>query len=153
MDSLVYSEYQLNLEKYLASSLSDIYGIGLAKAFHACFFFGLNPYGSIKRLTLYQFACISLLFKDYYLTGSRLKNTCFTNLRKLIENNSYKGLRYVMKLPMHGQRTSTNAKTSKKRHLHDINYEELIRNVRLHAVYFLSDKAVRKVQKKKLLHE
>ena len=149
MRKFIYSEFHLNLNKHLGWSLSDIYGIGLSKAHRACYAFGLNPKGFIKDLSYYHFACISIWFKDLYLTGNRLKTTCFINLRKLIEYNSYKGLRYLMKLPMHGQRTSTNAKTSKKRHLHDIHFEDLTRSVRLYAVHFLSDKDARDFKKKR----
>jgi len=40
-----------------------------------------------------------------------------TNISKLIQTTLYRGRRHAMNLPVNGQRTHTNAKTRKKRHV------------------------------------
>lgn len=47
--------------------------------------------------------------------GSALRTFNYKNIRFLKDNRSYRGLRHRYNLPVRGQRTHTNAKTSKKK--------------------------------------
>lgn len=50
------------------------------------------------------------------LVGKKLKNFIKDNILFIENSRTYKGLRHKVSLPVRGQRTHTNAKTSKKKH-------------------------------------
>jgi ribosomal protein S13 len=50
-----------------------------------------------------------------FLINIELKDKIFINIRKLKLLKGYKGTRHIYNLPVHGQRTKTNAKTCKKK--------------------------------------
>ena len=50
----------------------------------------------------------------FYKTGQKIDSDRVANIRKLIKISSYKGLRHFKGLPVRGQRTKTNAKTSRR---------------------------------------
>jgi small subunit ribosomal protein S13 len=52
--------------------------------------------------------------REYNVEGS-LRNEVRSNIRRLIEIGSYRGNRHRKGLPVHGQRTRTNARTRKGR--------------------------------------
>ena len=52
--------------------------------------------------------------RKHYKTGQKIDSDRVSNIRKLIKISSYKGLRHFKGLPVRGQRTKTNAKTSRR---------------------------------------
>ena len=130
MCGLIFSDVKLNINKIIMFSISGIYGLGLSKAIYICYFLGLKPFYPMKSLSYYHYLIMTILFRQFYVTSTDLKNQCFLNLKKLIDCFSYRGLRYITQLPMSGQRTSTNAKTSKKRKLYDLHFIELTKDLK-----------------------
>ena len=51
---------------------------------------------------------------NYYVIGNKLTREKTNNIKRLIKISSYRGFRHVKGLPSRGQRTHTNAKTSRK---------------------------------------
>lgn len=49
------------------------------------------------------------------LTRSRCERVIFGNIKKCISISCVKGMKYVRSLPVNGQRTKTNGRTSKQR--------------------------------------
>jgi small subunit ribosomal protein S13 len=49
------------------------------------------------------------------MTENVLKRSVYLNIQKKININNYSGFRHISNLPIRGQRTHTNAKTSRSR--------------------------------------
>jgi len=52
------------------------------------------------------------------LSDTRLKRTLYANITTLVDISSYRGLRHKYGLPLHGQRTRTNARTQRTLNLY-----------------------------------
>jgi small subunit ribosomal protein S13 len=67
----------------------------------------------MSELTEAQVDRIRELVDKEYLAEGDLRREVSQNIRRLIEIGSYRGLRHRRGLPVHGQRTRTNARTRK----------------------------------------
>src|ERR1700753_1847043 len=110
----VYKQYTLNINKELRSSLQLIYGIGLYKSNLISVKMGLSFPFLFKNLNSYNLQLLSCILDYYTWLEIRIKHYIFQNIKKLVELNSYKGLRHKDSLPTRGQRTRTNASTKKR---------------------------------------
>jgi small subunit ribosomal protein S13 len=102
--------------KLLPFALCNIYGLGKAHTFTICKKLGFSKNLTIQSLSKEQ---ISKLVKhiessNIVISGDLLKIRLLI-AKKLVSIKSYKGIRRSQGLPVRGQRTHTNAKTSKKR--------------------------------------
>jgi len=97
--------------KRIDIALSYIYGIGrnLAKKILQ----EVNIDGSIrtKDLTQEQVAAIDRYIAENLKVEGELKREVQQNIKRLIDIQCYRGLRHRRNLPVHGQRTRTNART------------------------------------------
>ena len=74
---------------------------------------GIAPGIRVKELSEEQVAQIrDVLDKQYKVEGD-LRREVQSNVKRLIEIGCYRGTRHRMRLPVHGQRTRTNARTKK----------------------------------------
>ncbi len=96
-------------------ALRSIYGIGPAMAVEilekAQVDAELPP--RMNELTDAQVDRIRELVDREYIAEGDLRREVNQNIRRLIEIGSYRGLRHRRGLPVHGQRTRTNARTRK----------------------------------------
>lgn len=96
-------------------ALRSIYGIGPAMAIEilekAQVDAELPP--RMNELTDAQVDRIRELVDREYIAEGDLRREVNQNIRRLIEIGSYRGLRHRRGLPVHGQRTRTNARTRK----------------------------------------
>lgn len=100
-------------DKTAKYALPLIYGIGkhnvdelLAKA-------GVDPRKKVRDLTETEIAHLrEVLDRDFQVEGD-LRREVNGNIRRLIEINSYRGLRHRRGLPTRGQRTRSNARIRK----------------------------------------
>lgn len=92
--------------------LKYFYGIGPKTAQVICHRLQINPQYRVKELTDLQ---INLLVKQLkpYTIDMDLKKQIKSNIEKLINIKSYRGLRHSYGLPVRGQRTRSNGKTQK----------------------------------------
>lgn len=99
-------------EKRLDIALTKIYGIGRFTANQIIKKLNLDPALKAKNLSADQ---VNLLQKEVETTPveGELKRIVRENIQILKRIQSYRGLRHTMKLPAHGQRTRTNARTLK----------------------------------------
>ena len=109
-------ESELPKNKLLPFALQSIYGLGKAHSFLICKKLGFSKNLTVKDLSKEQ---ISRLVKtieslDMLVAGDLLKVRLLV-AKKLVSIKSYRGLRRYQGLPVRGQRTHTNAKTSRKR--------------------------------------
>jgi len=93
--------------------LTYLYGIGPTRARKILADTKVNPDTRIKDLTESEIAAIrDYISKNYKVEGD-LRREVQMNVKRLIEIGSYRGLRHRRNLPVHGQRTKTNARTRK----------------------------------------
>src|SRR5437899_1856547 len=74
---------------------------------------GVNPDKKVKDLTEEEVTRIRQIIEEEGGVEGDLRKEVAMNIRRLIEVGSYRGLRHRRNLPVHGQRTHTNARTRK----------------------------------------
>ena len=109
-------ESELSENKSIFFALKYIFGIGCYRSNFICKKMGFSLNLKVKNLTKDQISKLTLTIESLnYNLGNDLKKLRFVTLKKLINIKSYKGLRRNEGLPVRGQRTHTNSKTSKKK--------------------------------------
>jgi small subunit ribosomal protein S13 len=103
---------ELPKTKALFVGLTAIHGIGQSTGKKICEAAGLDPEMKVQDLTLDQEALIRTEV-DKYLVEGDLRREVQMNIKNKMEINSYQGTRHKKGLPVHGQRTSRNARTRK----------------------------------------
>jgi small subunit ribosomal protein S13 len=103
---------ELPKTKSLFVGLTAIHGIGQSTGKKICEAAGLDPDMKVQDLTLDQEALIRTEV-DKYLVEGDLRREVQMNIKNKMEINSYQGTRHKKGLPVHGQRTSRNARTRK----------------------------------------
>ena len=100
-------------EKRVEIGLTYIFGIGRKSAKDILAMAGVNPDTRVKDLTEDQEAALrDVIDKNYTIEGD-LRREVALNIKRLTEIGCYRGLRHRRGLPVHGQRTKTNARTRK----------------------------------------
>jgi small subunit ribosomal protein S13 len=96
-------------------ALRTVYGVGPANSREILTKAGIDtfPPPRMNELTEAQVDRIREVVDKEYTTEGDLRREVNQNIRRLIEIGSYKGLRHRRGLPVHGQRTRTNARTRK----------------------------------------
>lgn len=75
----------------------------------------VEPSTRVKDLTESQVGLINnLLTKEFKVEGE-LRREVASNIQRIVEINSYRGVRHRRNLPVRGQRTKTNARTRRGR--------------------------------------
>ena len=100
-------------EKRIEIGLTYIYGIGNTRAKEILEKTGINPDIRVKDLTEDQEAQLREVIEHHYLIEGDLRRETAMNIKRLNEIGCYRGLRHRRGLPVHGQRTKTNARTRK----------------------------------------
>lgn len=100
-------------QKRAVVGLTYIYGIGRTSAQHILTEAGVSWEKRISELDDEEVAKIrSIITSDYKVEGA-LRSETQMNIKRLMDINSYRGLRHRKGLPVRGQRTRTNARTRK----------------------------------------
>ena len=95
-------------------ALNEIYGLGNNLAEQICEQLGISSNVKCKNLNNNQLDRLTQCISQNYLTADHLKEKINKNKRHFISINSYKGFRYIERLPCRGQRTHGNAQTARK---------------------------------------
>jgi small subunit ribosomal protein S13 len=99
--------------KHVEIALTYIYGIGRSSARKICGKAGVSFDCKVKDLTEEQTVKLrDIIENDYKIEGS-LRGEVTMNIKRLMDIGAYRGLRHRHGLPVHGQRTHTNARTRK----------------------------------------
>lgn len=99
--------------KRLEIALTYIYGIGPATSKQIVHDSRLNADTRVKDLTEEQVNHLrEIIDKDYKVEGD-LRREVSMNIKRLTEIGCYRGVRHRRGLPVHGQRTRTNARTKR----------------------------------------
>ncbi|MER3402812.1 MAG: 30S ribosomal protein S13 [Armatimonadota bacterium] len=94
-------------------ALPVIFGIGLSSARKILEKTGIAPNKRVRELTEEEVARLRAEIENNYTIEGDLRREIQMNIRRLIEIGCYRGLRHRRGLPVHGQRTRTNARTRK----------------------------------------
>jgi small subunit ribosomal protein S13 len=100
-------------DKRTVISLRYIYGIGPFLADQLCERTGISPDKRARDLSEDELAKLAVLLDNEYVVEGQLRRQIQQNIGRLREIGSYRGLRHRKGLPVHGQRTRTNARTRK----------------------------------------
>lgn len=94
-------------------ALPVIFGIGLSSARKILQATGVDPNKRVRDLTDEEVAKLRAEIENKYTIEGDLRREQQMNIRRLIEIGCYRGIRHRRGLPVHGQRTRTNARTRK----------------------------------------
>jgi small subunit ribosomal protein S13 len=97
-------------EKRVEIALTYIYGIGLPSSSKILTQTNINPDTRVRDLTEEQVNRLRELIDRRFKVEGDLRREVATNVKRLQEIGSYRGLRHRRNLPVRGQRTKTNAR-------------------------------------------
>jgi len=100
-------------EKRVVVALTYIFGIGEKSAQEICEKAGVSPDTRVKSLLEEQGIKLRGIIENEYKVEGELRTELSFNIKRLIDINCYRGRRHRVNLPVHGQRTRTNARTRK----------------------------------------
>ncbi len=100
-------------DKQVLYAIQSIYGVGPKKAAEIVEKSGINPTVRIKDLTEDQVGHLRAVIDAGYQVEGDLRREIYSNIRRLMETGTYRGLRHRRGLPTRGQRTRSNARTRK----------------------------------------
>ncbi len=100
-------------DKRVEIALTYIFGIGLTTAQKILAENKIDPNTRVKDLTEAEVTKIrEYIDKNLQVEGD-LSRLVSLNIKRLKDINAYRGLRHKANLPVHGQRTKTNARTKR----------------------------------------
>jgi small subunit ribosomal protein S13 len=94
-------------------ALTYVHGIGLTGSKKICKKVGVTEDKRINNLSEDELTKIRDIIDEDYLVEGDLRRNISTNIKRLMDLGSYRGIRHRRKLPTRGQRTKTNARTRK----------------------------------------
>jgi len=100
-------------DKRVEIALTYIYGIGRPSANKILGKAEVNKDTRVNQLTEAEVVRIRDIIDQVYKVEGDLRRETATNIKRLMDIGSYQGLRHRRSLPVHGQRTHTNARTRK----------------------------------------
>lgn len=100
-------------EKQIQISLQYLYGVGSTSAKKICATAQLDPTKRTKDLTDDEVHRIREALEQGFKVEGDLRREVQADIRRKVEIGCYQGIRHRRGLPVHGQRTQTNARTRK----------------------------------------
>lgn len=97
--------------KRVEIALTYIYGIGRATSNEILKMASINPDTRVKDLAEAEVGRLRDIIGRNYRVEGDLRREVQMNIKRLMDIGCYRGLRHRMNLPVHGQRTRTNART------------------------------------------
>ena len=98
-------------DKQVQIALTYIHGIGRTRARETVDAVRLVPETRVKDLTDEEVARVRDYIDRHFTVEGDLRREVNLNIKRLMEIGCYRGLRHRRGLPVHGQRTRTNART------------------------------------------
>ena len=100
-------------EKRVEIALTYIFGIGRTRAIETLAATGISPDKRARDLTDEEVVAIRDHIEANYKVEGDLRREVTADIRRKVEIGCYAGIRHRRGLPVHGQRTKTNARTRK----------------------------------------
>ena len=98
--------------KRIDIALTAIYGVGRYTASEIVDDLNIDPGKKVDSLAENEISLLRDKIQNYKIEGD-LRREVDQNIKRLMDINSYRGLRHRRQLPVRGQRTNTNARTRK----------------------------------------
>lgn len=102
----------LPINKHVEIALTSIYGVGRTRAQSICDAAGVSRNLKVRDLTEGDAEKLRAEVSRFSVEGD-LRREISMNIKRLMDLGCYRGIRHRRGLPVHGQRTSTNARTRK----------------------------------------
>ena len=100
-------------DKKVEVSLRYIFGIGIPTSQKICSAANVSVDTKVRDLTEDEVCRIREYIDKNYTVEGELRKQVRQDIQRLIEINSYRGVRHRRGLPLRGQRTKTNARTKR----------------------------------------
>ena len=100
-------------DKRVEIALTYIYGIGRPASNKILEKADINKDTKVNKLTETEVVRIRDIIEQEHKVEGDLRRDIATDVKRLMDIGSYRGLRHRKSLPVHGQRTHTNARTRK----------------------------------------
>jgi small subunit ribosomal protein S13 len=100
-------------EKRLEISLTYIFGVGRTRSQEICTALDIDPSTRVRDLTDDEVARIRNHIEGAFKVEGDLRREIQQDIKRKMEIGCWQGLRHRRGLPVHGQRTQTNARTRK----------------------------------------
>jgi small subunit ribosomal protein S13 len=100
-------------EKRLEISLTYIFGVGRTRANQVCSGTDIDPGTRVRDLTDEEVTRLRNWIEANFKVEGDLRRDISQDIKRKMEIGSYQGIRHRRGLPVHGQRTHTNARTRK----------------------------------------
>jgi small subunit ribosomal protein S13 len=100
-------------DKRVEIALTYIFGIGRTRAHETLAGTGVNPDSRVADLGDDELVRLRDWIEANYRIEGDLRREIASDIRRKVEIGSYQGIRHRRGLPVHGQRTHTNARTRK----------------------------------------
>lgn len=98
-------------DKRIEIALTYIFGIGRSSAVKILKKVKIDPSRKASSLKTEEISKLKSIIEGDYKIEGPLKRDIMTNIKRLKEVGSFRGLRHIKKLPVRGQRTKTNNRT------------------------------------------
>ncbi len=100
-------------DKRIDVALRTIYGVGPTIAIKVAHAAQIAPESKVRDLSEEELNRVRDIVDKQYIVEGDLRRQIQQNLRRLVEINSYRGIRHRRGLPVRGQRTKTNARAKR----------------------------------------
>ncbi|GGB46205.1 30S ribosomal protein S13 [Flexivirga endophytica] len=100
-------------EKRVEVALTYIFGVGKTRAAQALAATSVSPDTRVRDLSEDEVVKLRDFLEGSFRLEGDLRREIASDIRRKVEIGSYQGLRHRRGLPVHGQRTKTNARTRK----------------------------------------
>ncbi len=100
-------------EKRLEVALTYIFGVGRSRAQEALAATGVDGDQRVRQTSDEDLVKLRDYIEENFQIEGDLRREVAADIRRKVEIGSYQGLRHRRGLPVHGQRTKTNARTRK----------------------------------------
>lgn len=98
-------------QKRVVIGLTYIYGVGLTRSKAILKKASIDESIRVKDLSQEQEDAIRAIVEKEYKTEGDLRREISSNIKRLRDIKSYRGIRHAHRLPVRGQRTKTNSRT------------------------------------------
>jgi small subunit ribosomal protein S13 len=100
-------------EKRLEVALTYVYGVGRTRAQETLTATGISPDLRVRDLSDDDLVQLRDYIEGNFKVEGDLRREVAADIRRKVEIGAYQGIRHRRGLPVHGQRTRTNARTRK----------------------------------------
>lgn len=104
---------ELPKSKRVVIGLTYIYGIGKSISQQILKKANIDENKKVQDLSMDEEKILRDIIQNDYVVEGSLRTTIAMNIKRLMEIGCYRGIRHKRGLPVHGQRTHTNARTRK----------------------------------------